>query len=59
MKDVHKKFEKETSSVSEDIKIKWEDQRFHSQKEVINMMLEIRSVDSQAFQEQLKKILDM
>ncbi len=59
MKDVHKRFEKETSSVSEDIKIKWEDQKFHSQKEVINMMLEIWSVDNQAFQEQLKKILDM
>ena len=59
MKDVHKRFEKETSSVSEDIKIKWEDQRFHSQKEVINMMLEIQSVNNQAFQEQLKKILDM
>ncbi len=59
MKDVHKRFRKETSSISEDIKIKQEDQRFHSQKEIINMMLEIRRADSQAFHEQLKKILDM
>jgi len=48
MKDVHKKFRKETSSISEDIEIKREDQKFHSQKEVINMMLEIRRADSQA-----------
>ena len=59
MKDVHKKFRKETSSVSEDIEIKREDQGFHPSKEVINMMLEIRRADSQAFREQLKKILDM
>ncbi len=48
MKDVHKRFRKETSSVSENIEIKREDQKFHSQKEVINMMLEIQRADSQA-----------